>query len=54
MKVSEITNADLDTTRDVLEALIEHTEKTEPYAVNAISAFREAAENLPAIEDLQG
>ena len=50
MKVTEITQEQFDTTRDVLEALAAHYKETEPYAVNEIAAYRNAAECLPDAE----
>ena len=54
MKLSDITNEDLDRTLEVLEAILDDTREREPGAFNAIAAFEQAIENMPRdINDLK-
>ena len=53
MRISELTQRDLDHARDVLECIVDHMEETEPHAVNSIEIWREAAQSLPSLDELQ-
>lgn len=44
------TQEDIDNARDVLEILARQTEKNEPYALNTINLYREAASQLGSEE----
>ncbi len=41
------TQNDLDITRATLEWVGEYMEREEPYAINSIAAFKQAADELP-------
>ncbi|AUR83397.1 hypothetical protein NVP1139A_35 [Vibrio phage 1.139.A._10N.261.48.C6] len=49
--MSKFTQADLDTTRDLLEHLADKTEQDEPYAVHFINLLRETANALGDYEE---
>jgi len=51
--MSILTDKNLELAQDVLHALAKYTEENEPYAINTIELFNEAASQIPSESDLQ-